>query len=91
MESWCKAINLHEFSFTQFMSSESEMLKWKAEGLPSDGLSMENAVILLKSIQVRALLYQMPTIQHRWLLNHVCAVSVRVVRHPQVTSVCQPE
>jgi hypothetical protein len=33
----------------RFMSSESEMLKWKSEGLPADGLSMQNAVIILNS------------------------------------------
>ena len=31
------------------MSSESEMLRWKGEGLPADGLSMQNAVIILNS------------------------------------------
>ena len=31
------------------MSTESEMLKWKGEGLPADGLSMQNAVIILNS------------------------------------------
>lgn len=31
------------------MSTESEQLGWKAEGLPSDDLSMENALVILKS------------------------------------------
>lgn len=30
------------------MSTESEQLGWKAEGLPSDDLSMENALVILK-------------------------------------------
>jgi dynein heavy chain 2 len=30
----------------RFLSSESEQLQWKAQGLPADGLFMENAAIL---------------------------------------------
>ena len=30
----------------RFLSSESEQLQWKAQGLPADGLFMENAVML---------------------------------------------
>ena len=32
----------------KFLSSESEQLVWKSEGLPSDILSIENALIILK-------------------------------------------
>ena len=32
----------------RFLSTESEQLIWKAEGLPSDELSMENAVVILQ-------------------------------------------
>lgn len=31
------------------MSSESEMLTWKKEGLPADTLSMENAIMIMNS------------------------------------------
>ena len=36
-----------EFNYRRVMSTESEQLKWKAEGLPSDALSMENAMVIL--------------------------------------------
>jgi dynein heavy chain 2 len=34
------------FNLLRFLSSESEQLQWKAQGLPADGLFMENAVML---------------------------------------------
>ena len=52
VERWKKYVGLEDYSFTNFMSKESEMLVWKAEGLPSDGLSMENAIVILNSTQV---------------------------------------
>jgi dynein heavy chain 2 len=39
------------FDLKAFMSSESEMLKYKAEGLPADDLSMENAIAILNTVQ----------------------------------------
>ena len=39
------------WSFTRFMSSERQVLGWKAEGLPSDALSVENAVAIVSSAQ----------------------------------------
>jgi len=39
------------FDLRAFLSSESEFLKWKAEGLPSDELSAENGLILMHSVQ----------------------------------------
>ena len=38
-----------EYDFCRFMSSESEMLRWKAEGLPADNLSMQNGVVILNA------------------------------------------
>ena len=32
----------------RFLSTESEQLIWKSEGLPSDELSMENAMVILQ-------------------------------------------
>ena len=45
---WCSVVGIDEFDFKKFLSSESEQLVWKSEGLPSDVLSMENALIILK-------------------------------------------
>lgn len=39
---------LHVYSLYRFLSTESEQLIWKSEGLPSDELSMENAMVILQ-------------------------------------------
>lgn len=36
---------LQQFSFRRLMSTESQLLQWKAEGLPADSLSQENAIV----------------------------------------------
>jgi hypothetical protein len=38
------------FSAVRFLSSESEALAWKAQGLPSDDLSIENAAVIVSSV-----------------------------------------
>ena len=48
MSEWCESVGLQGFDFRRFISSESEQLIWKSEGLPSDDLSMENAMVILK-------------------------------------------
>jgi len=46
---WVSAVKTQEYSFTNFLSSEAEMLTWKKEGLPADTLSTENAIMILNS------------------------------------------
>ena len=43
MNSWSENLGVQNFDCRRFLSSESEQLIWKSEGLPSDELSMENA------------------------------------------------
>ena len=45
-------IGVSKFSLAKFLSTESEQLEWKAEGLPSDNLSVENALIILHGTRV---------------------------------------
>lgn len=52
------------------MTSESEMLKWKAEGLPGDVLSMQNAVVILNS-QLSPLVVDPSTQASTWLESHL--------------------
>lgn len=48
-EVWRNKLKLSEsFELRSFLSTESEQLIWKAEGLPSDSLSIENALVILK-------------------------------------------
>ena len=60
-----------EFDLRSFLCSESEQLIWKSEGLPSDDLSMENALVIL---QVG------PSLPPPW--SHACPLSLRL--DPQI-------
>ncbi|KAM7436007.1 Cytoplasmic dynein 2 heavy chain 1 [Porites harrisoni] len=70
MAKWCEAAGLQGFDFRRFMSTESEQLGWKAEGLPSDDLSMENALVILKST-VRPFLVDPSSRATEWLKAHL--------------------
>lgn len=48
---WKAKCNLSKFQFMNFMATESDFLRWKAEGLPSDSLSMQNGLLITNSIQ----------------------------------------
>ena len=41
-------LGVHQFELRRFLSTESQQLIWKSEGLPSDDLSMENAMVILE-------------------------------------------
>ncbi|XP_030632529.1 cytoplasmic dynein 2 heavy chain 1 [Chanos chanos] len=45
---WIDNAGLQKFDLRHFLCSESEQLMWKSEGLPSDDLSMENALVILQ-------------------------------------------
>ena len=47
---WVSLVGLQDegFELRGFLSSESDQLVWKAEGLPSDDLSVENALVILQ-------------------------------------------
>ena len=50
MSQWVSLVGLQDegFELRGFLSSESDQLVWKAEGLPSDDLSVENALVILQ-------------------------------------------
>ena len=48
LNKWCQMVGIEDFDLKKFLSSESEQLVWKGEGLPSDVLSMDNALVILK-------------------------------------------
>uniref|UniRef100_A0A8C9YIK3 Cytoplasmic dynein 2 heavy chain 1 n=1 Tax=Sander lucioperca TaxID=283035 RepID=A0A8C9YIK3_SANLU len=49
-ETWMAQSGLQKFDLRSFLCSESEQLIWKSQGLPSDDLSMENALVILQSV-----------------------------------------
>lgn len=68
------------FNFCSFMSSESEQLVRKSQGLPSDALSNENAVILLNSNSVPLIID--PSGQAtEWLSTHLSGENPEVINY----------
>lgn len=49
---WQDQLGMKNFSFSTFLGSEKEQLQWLSEGLPSDQLSVQNAVIILQVIVI---------------------------------------
>jgi dynein heavy chain 2 len=52
VDEWKRNVQVDEFDFRSIMSTESEQLLWKSQGLPSDLLSAENAIAILNSVPV---------------------------------------
>ncbi|XP_010008233.1 PREDICTED: cytoplasmic dynein 2 heavy chain 1-like, partial [Nestor notabilis] len=48
LDEWTKSAGLEKFNLRRFLCTESEELVWKSEGLPSDDLSIENALVILQ-------------------------------------------
>lgn len=62
-----------EFDFTGFMSLESERLAWKAEGLPADQLSIENAIVI-QNVASTPFIIDPSTQAVAWLRHHMAAL-----------------
>ena len=48
LKEWMTKLEMDKFDLKKFLCSESELLTWKAEGLPSDQLSVENSIVILE-------------------------------------------
>lgn len=48
LTNWREALGIDHFEMRRFLCTESEQLIWKGEGLPSDDLSVENAIVILQ-------------------------------------------
>jgi dynein heavy chain 2 len=49
MNDWKNMMANEKFNFLKFMTTESQILKSKAQGLPIDTLSTENSIIIFNS------------------------------------------
>ena len=67
---WRNLLQVPQFNFSTFMCNESELLKWKGEGLPADSLSVENAIILLNSTNI-PLIIDSSMQATEWLKSHL--------------------
>lgn len=51
LKEWSKTLGIDEkYDLRKFLCTESELLTWKSEGLPSDQLSVENSIVILEVI-----------------------------------------
>ena len=73
------------FDFLTFMTTESQQLQWKLEGLSFDSLSLENAVVMLRSTQACYFIDPSSTATD-WLKTHLKEKRLEVVNH-QVSDV----
>jgi dynein heavy chain 2 len=79
-QKWKQVTKQEKFSFKATMCSESEQLIWKSEGLPSDELSIENAIIVKNSVSVPLLID--PSGQSvQWLKVHLKDKKPEVVNY----------
>lgn len=68
LDGWKHMIRDEHFDFSQFMVTESQLLKWKTEGLPADELSMENAIMLKNTVKT-PIIFDPATQATEWLKN----------------------
>ncbi|CAF0783257.1 unnamed protein product [Rotaria sordida] len=79
MNKWKQILNVDEkFDIRKFLSTESEQLVWKSQGLPSDELSMENAMVILHS-QLCPFLVDPSSRATDWLKTHLKNKKVEVI------------
>jgi dynein heavy chain 2 len=61
------------FRFTHLLSSESELLLWKTEGLPTDELSQQNAIVILHNKQRPPFIVDPSSAASTWLQRRLAA------------------
>eukprot|EP01135_Chromosphaera_perkinsii_P005308 Nk52_evm1s338 gene=Nk52_evmTU1s338 len=74
IEKWCQILDLDSFAFRAFMTTESQVLKWKAEGLPSDDLSVQNALVVLQKQNQVPFIVDPSSQATEWLKTHLANV-----------------
>lgn len=74
---WCARFSLEPVKLPLFLRSEGELLQFKAEGLPGDDLSMENAAIVLECLRT-PLIVDPANRAIDWVRNHYISQKVVV-------------
>ncbi|XP_075347137.1 cytoplasmic dynein 2 heavy chain 1 isoform X3 [Mycteria americana] len=78
LDEWTKSAGLEKFDLRRFLCTESEELVWKTEGLPSDDLSIENALVILQS-KVCPFLIDPSFRATEWLKTHLKESRLEVI------------
>uniref|UniRef100_A0A2C9KF65 Dynein heavy chain coiled coil stalk domain-containing protein n=1 Tax=Biomphalaria glabrata TaxID=6526 RepID=A0A2C9KF65_BIOGL len=85
LKQWQETVGVDKFDLRRFLSTESEQLIWKSEGLPSDDLSMENALVILQvhdipiGSSLRPFLIDPSSRATEWLKVHLKANRLEVI------------
>ncbi|XP_026994578.2 cytoplasmic dynein 2 heavy chain 1 isoform X2 [Tachysurus fulvidraco] len=85
LHSWMEQAGLQKFDVRHFLCTESEQLIWKSEGLPSDDLSMENALVILQITTLKNRSVACPFLidpssrATEWLRTHLKAHRLEVI------------
>ncbi|KAH9247140.1 hypothetical protein BASA81_015283 [Batrachochytrium salamandrivorans] len=79
MAQWERVTGISDFNFVSVMSTESEQLMWKSQGLPADVLSIENAIIALNCRTIPLLIDPSGQVTE-WLKQHL------VDKNPEIVS-----
>jgi len=59
LNEWQQQMGTSGFSLTKFLGSDRQQIQWQAEGLPSDQLSAQNAIVVM---QVRTQFPRIPSL-----------------------------
>jgi dynein heavy chain 2, cytosolic len=51
VKQWCELVGVKRFELARFLSTESELLRWRSQSLPSDQLSVENALGIMNTVR----------------------------------------
>ncbi|KAL7696985.1 dynein heavy chain [Lotmaria passim] len=78
LKTWCNRLNFTGVvDVARFLRTEGELLQWKSEGLPADDLSLENAVVMLDTLQT-PLIVDPASKAVEWMREHLKAANVAV-------------
>jgi len=90
LKEWQAKLDIEKFDLKKFLCSESELLTWKAEGLPSDQLSVENSIVILESLD-SVLLVDPSNRASDWLKKHMSKQKLEVINQQDANFTTQLE
>ncbi|CAB3367864.1 Hypothetical predicted protein [Cloeon dipterum] len=78
LDSWKSVLQIEEFSIQSFMASEQQIMVWLSQSLPSDTVSIENAIATLNS-KIRPLIIDPTSEALEWIQNNLKQQTVEVL------------
>lgn len=82
---WSEKRGIEGFDFLRIMSTESELLTWKSQGLSADRLSQENAV-MIKAGSMTPFIVDPNSQAIEWLKNYLPQAETALQQDPKVMS-----